>query len=94
MELWDVYDENRAATGKTHVRGVPLGTGEYHLVADVWLVNENQEILLTRRHPDKPMALCGNAPEALFLLEKQLSRELCGSFQKRLGFGRKKSGSF
>ncbi|MDR1769285.1 MAG: NUDIX domain-containing protein [Hungatella sp.] len=57
MELWDVYDENRSATGKTHVRGVPLGTGEYHLVADVWLVNENQEILLTRRHPDKPYGL-------------------------------------
>ena len=57
MELWDVYDENRVATGKTHVRGVPLAQGEYHLVADVWLVNEDQEILLTKRHPDKPYGL-------------------------------------
>ena len=57
MELWDVYDENRVATGKTHVRGVPLNQGEYHLVADVWLGNEDQEILLTRRHPDKPYGL-------------------------------------
>ncbi|KEZ89711.1 NUDIX hydrolase [Lacrimispora celerecrescens] len=57
MELWDVYDENRVATGKTHVRGVPLGTGEYHLVSDIWLVNGNQEILLTKRHPDKPYGL-------------------------------------
>jgi len=47
MELWDVY----------HVRGVPLGTGEYHLVSDIWLVNGNQEILLTKRHPDKPYGL-------------------------------------
>ncbi|GLC82870.1 NUDIX hydrolase [Lacrimispora brassicae] len=57
MELWDVYDENRVATGKTHVRGVPLNQGEYHLVADVWLVKEDQEILLTKRHPDKPYGL-------------------------------------
>lgn len=57
MELWDVYDENRVGTGNVHVRGVPLGEGEYHLVADVWLVNEDQEILLTRRHPDKPYGL-------------------------------------
>lgn len=57
MELWDVYDENRAATGRKHVRGVPLGTGEYHLVADIWTVNGRQEVLLTRRHPDKPYGL-------------------------------------
>ncbi|MDK2964879.1 MULTISPECIES: NUDIX domain-containing protein [Lacrimispora] len=57
MELWDIYDENRAATGRTHVRGVPLGKGEYHLVADIWTVNQKNLILLTRRHPDKPYGL-------------------------------------
>lgn len=57
MELWDIYDENRVATGRTHVRGVPLGAGEYHLIADVWTVNAKQEVLLTRRHPDKPYGL-------------------------------------
>ncbi len=57
MELWDIYDENRAATGRTHVRGVPLGKGEYHLVADIWTVNHKNLILLTRRHPDKPYGL-------------------------------------
>ncbi|MFR3727554.1 NUDIX hydrolase [Lacrimispora sp.] len=57
MELWDVYDENRRETGKTHVRGIPLESGEYHLVADVWTVNESGEVLLTRRHPEKPYGL-------------------------------------
>ena len=57
MELWDIYDENRAATGRTHVRGVPLGKGEYHLIADIWTVNHRNQILLTRRHPDKPYGL-------------------------------------
>ena len=57
MELWDVYDENRKLTGKKHERGVPLGPGEYHIIADVWTVNQKSEILLTRRHPDKPYGL-------------------------------------
>lgn len=57
MELWDVYDENRNPSGKTHVRGLPLGAGEYHVVSDVWTVNQKSEILLTRRHPDKPYGL-------------------------------------
>ena len=57
MELWDVYDENRKLTGKKHERGVPLGPGEYHIIADVWTVNQRSEILLTRRHPDKPYGL-------------------------------------
>lgn len=57
MELWDIYDENRVDTGRKHIRGVPLGAGEYHLIADIWTVNERQEVLLTRRHPDKPYGL-------------------------------------
>lgn len=57
MELWDVYDEHRKLSGRTHVRGVPLGEGEYHIVADVWTVNAKSEILLTQRHPDKPYGL-------------------------------------
>lgn len=57
MELWDVYDENRRLTGKTHIRGVPLAPGEYHVVADIWTVNSESLILLTKRHPDKPCGL-------------------------------------
>ena len=27
--------------------------GEYHIVVDIWTVNDDNEILLTLRHPDK-----------------------------------------
>lgn len=57
MELWDVYDENRNPVGRTHVRGVPLREGDYHIIADVWTVNQEGKILLTQRHPDKPYGL-------------------------------------
>jgi 8-oxo-dGTP pyrophosphatase MutT (NUDIX family) len=54
VELWDVYDKNRVITGRKHERGIPLPTGDYHLVVSIWIVNSRQEILLAKRHPDKP----------------------------------------
>ena len=53
QELWDVMDENRHPTGRTHPRGVPLPAGDYHLVVLVLLQNDNGEFLITRRAPNK-----------------------------------------
>jgi 8-oxo-dGTP pyrophosphatase MutT (NUDIX family) len=52
-ELWDVLDENRRLAGRKHPRGVPLPEGDYHLVVLVLLQNDNGEILITRRAPNK-----------------------------------------
>lgn len=52
-ELWDIYDENRNLTGRTHRRGNPMVKGDYHLVVYVWLQNQNGEYLLTKRTPNK-----------------------------------------
>lgn len=52
-ELWDVYDENRVLTGRTHRRGTPLPHGDYHLVVHVWIQNPDGTILLTQRAPNK-----------------------------------------
>lgn len=52
-EYWDLYDKNREKIGKTHLRGEPLEDGMYHIVMNVWIINSKNEILLTRRHPDK-----------------------------------------
>ncbi|PEZ08178.1 DNA mismatch repair protein MutT [Bacillus sp. AFS018417] len=54
MEVWDIYDKNRNKTNKTHVRGTPLAVGDYHIVVHVWIRNKKDDILLTKRHPDKP----------------------------------------
>ncbi len=53
MELWDLYDKDRQPLGKTHVRGVPLQKGEYHLVVFVWVFNSQGQVLLTKRAPEK-----------------------------------------
>ncbi|MDO4764805.1 MAG: NUDIX domain-containing protein [Eubacteriales bacterium] len=53
MELWDLFDENRNALGKTHERGKPLSNGEYHIVTDIWTVRSDGKVLITKRHPNK-----------------------------------------
>lgn len=52
-ELWDIYDERRCCTGKFHKRGEPLKQGEFHLVAEAWVINSDGRLLITKRHPEK-----------------------------------------
>lgn len=51
-ELWDVYDENRVKKPYTHVRGVPLDEGDWHLVVETWVVTQDNRVLLTLRDPN------------------------------------------
>ena len=48
-EYWDVYDEHRNKTGALHRRGDPLGPQEYHLVVEIWTLDGQGRVLLTRR---------------------------------------------
>jgi 8-oxo-dGTP diphosphatase len=54
-ELWDVYTKGREKAGRTHARGLPLAAGDFHIVVVVWIVTPDGRILLTKRHPDKPV---------------------------------------
>jgi 8-oxo-dGTP diphosphatase len=49
MELWDIYTKNREKTGKTIVRGEPLGKDEYHLVVHMWILNSKGQFLIQKR---------------------------------------------
>lgn len=53
MELWDLYDSQRRPLHRTHMRGVPMQKGEYHVVVFVWILNSRGELLLTKRSPEK-----------------------------------------
>ena len=48
-EFWDVYDQCMQKTGRTHVRGVPLEDGDFHLIVHVYPVNSQGEILIQKR---------------------------------------------
>ena len=53
MELWDVYDFERAKTGQTMVRGEPTQKGNYHLVVNACIFNSKGEMLIQQRQPFK-----------------------------------------
>lgn len=55
-ELWDIYDKDRNFTGRTHRRGDPLQTGDYHLTVHVWLQHTDGRFLITKRAPNKGYA--------------------------------------
>lgn len=54
FELWDLYDEKKELTGKTHVRGEKVPYGLYNLVVNVWIRNKKGEYLISQRSPDRP----------------------------------------
>jgi len=53
MEVWDIYDEKRNLTGRTCIRGQAMAEGENHLVVEVWVMNDQHQLLVTKRHPNK-----------------------------------------
>ena len=48
-EIWDIYDNNRIKTGKTHVRGKKLADGDYILIVMVLIFDKNGRMLIQQR---------------------------------------------
>ena len=53
IEYWDLYNDKREKINKTIKRGDKLLDSEYHLVANAWIVNDNNEFLITQRNENK-----------------------------------------
>ena len=49
MEVWDLYDQNKQLTSKTHTRGDDIPDNHYHLVVHCWVINSKGEYLITQR---------------------------------------------
>ena len=56
-EIWDVLDENRRPTGRTHRRGDPMTPGDYHLCVHICVRRPSGEYLITKRAPNKGFPL-------------------------------------
>ena len=53
MELWDMYNSNGCKTGIIKKRTDILKKGEYHLGAEIWIINDESEILIQKRSSNK-----------------------------------------
>lgn len=52
-EIWDLVDENRMPTGKTHRRGDPLPEGALRQVIHICIFNKKGQMLIQKRQPWK-----------------------------------------
>ena len=52
-EYFDLYSADRRSLGRKIQRGAPIPRGEYHIVVQIMTINNNGEILLTQRVPEK-----------------------------------------
>lgn len=57
MEKWDLYDQDGNKLNEIGVRGEILPKGKYHLVVEIWTINDQNEILITQRDKSKPFGL-------------------------------------
>lgn len=58
MEIWDILDGDGKPIGKTMIKGETIPEGQYHLGADIWIINSENKILIQKRSPQK--VLCPN----------------------------------
>mgnify|MGYP001604988924 CR=1 FL=1 len=55
-ELCDIYNSSGNKTGAVFVRGEDLKDGEYQLVTDIWIINNNLQILIQKRSETKNLS--------------------------------------
>jgi len=55
-ELCDVYNINGDKTGEVFVRGQALKEGEYQLVTNIWIINNDFNILIQKRSETKKIS--------------------------------------
>jgi 8-oxo-dGTP diphosphatase len=56
-EIWDAYDKDGNKLRFDQFRDEPIPEGVYHIVVEIYTVTENNEVLITQRHQNKPWAL-------------------------------------
>lgn len=53
MEKWDLYDKDFNKLNRFAYRGDTLADDEFHLVINAWIINDNNEFLITQRCANK-----------------------------------------
>jgi isopentenyldiphosphate isomerase len=48
-ELCDIYDINGNKTGEVFMRGELLKEEQYHLASNIWIINNNSQLLIQKR---------------------------------------------
>jgi isopentenyldiphosphate isomerase len=55
IEYWDVYDSEGRPTGQIVERTKQMKSGQFHLAAELWLVNQKGQLLIQKRSAAKTL---------------------------------------
>lgn len=55
MEYLDVLDQNGVPTGQVKLRSEVHRDGDWHKSAHIWIINDNNELLIQKRSPNKDL---------------------------------------
>ncbi len=85
-ELFDIYDINKKKTGRVGDRySYTFKDGEYHIVTDVFIFNSKNELLLTRRAPNKKGGLLWEAIGGSVLAGEDSKNAIIREVKEELG---------
>ncbi len=86
MEYIDVLDKNGKKTGIVKTKKDIYESGDYHRAVHIWIINDNKEILVQKRHPKKEtyanlwaISVAGHVrsgEESIDALKRELKEEL------------------
>jgi len=82
MEIWDIYDNNREKTSKTHIRGEKMVSGDYIVIVMILIFDSAGRMLLQQRPlnmtwgPGKWTMTAGGATKAGETSSQAAGREL------------------
>ena len=87
MEYFDVVDINKNKINKILPRGTALQSGEYNVGVEVWIVNSNNELLLTQRSPLKSHPLQWECPGGCLIAGETSEEGAVREITEEIGLG-------
>ena len=85
-EYFDIYDIDRKFLGRKEQRdSYVFKKGEYHIVTDVFIFNEKNQLLLTQRVPSKKGGLLWEGTGGSVLAGESSIQAICREIKEELG---------
>lgn len=91
MEYWNLFDYEGKKKKKLAIRGTKLADDDFHLVVNVWIMNDNGEFLITQRAVNKSHPLMWECTGGSSLINENSKQAAIREVKEELGIDISKS---